>query len=749
MSDLKPPVSAAEVFASKAVQGDGFVEAKSEIDDDFQEAKEPPTPEKSGQPLAAMLQARAGGGAAEAKRAGGNALEAALQAKIGGGGAKSTEEANFSAKVEAKPDAKSESVHMSKDNLMKDEETKKYVKMASVGVPPESVAQKMETDGIDRSKISSFRAAFNIASNEDTEDSEAQEKLEPSLTKDGLLAIPEVAKYVRMTKMGVPPMAVSQKMTKDGVEKANILKFEVTFGLAVAPASKLNSAIPLAKRRTTVKMTKVHMKSISSDKLKNSLWGAEDTKNDDDELAKDDIKALEEVFGQSSIAKSPLKGAKQTDPSTPSKRKEVALVDSKRAYNVNIGLAQFKSSFAEDYDALMEAVASLDESKLNAENLANLKSLLPSSTEMRQVALYKGDTTSLGRCERFFISAGRSPGIVKINDSFHIILSFNESLAASMKKFKAVNFACKQIVDSKSLTPLLKKVLAVGNLMNEANNKPKATGITLESLVKICLTKGSDKKTTVMDYVVQMFLEKEGIEGARILKIGEELMGLKDGARIKSMKGLYKELDDLRHGMKLVKMCRDEAGKEAPRFVSGSSSFLTRASSLLSELEEASNSTKDSTSSLYQYFGEDEKRTECGFIMSVLIQFVGLVKKSMETYERRKRRKKLEKEREERKAAAAAASASQSKDTPPAVAGGQFGSSRGGRSQAKMAPPPRPPPTNPNHSFNTNLLTQAMDRRRSSIQGWSAGEPKVAEVKLDEDKEGDDGSDDEWLDAEA
>eukprot|EP00520_Triparma_pacifica_P017129 CAMPEP_0118653512 /NCGR_PEP_ID=MMETSP0785-20121206/11868_1 /TAXON_ID=91992 /ORGANISM="Bolidomonas pacifica, Strain CCMP 1866" /LENGTH=1235 /DNA_ID=CAMNT_0006546055 /DNA_START=468 /DNA_END=4173 /DNA_ORIENTATION=+ len=728
LPEPKPPVSAEEVFARKAVHGDGFVEAKSDFEDEFEEAEEGPTPEKTKNPLAAMLQERIGGARAEAKTSGSKHLEAMLKAKAVAN-SKSEVRDEEEAKIDSKSESKVESkITCTKEDLMQDDKIKKYVKMASVGVPAESVAKKMESDGIESSKIRSFRVVFNIEIDEVDEKPQAEEKFTAPLTKEELMEIPELTKYMKMQKMGIPPPAVSQKMAKDGVSPGNISKFENTFGLASAsPSSSLGVVLPPAKRRTTVKMTKVHMNQISSDKLKNSLWAADDANDDENELAKDDIKALEEAFGQSNIAKSPNKtGGSKAAPLTPSKAKEVSLVDGKRAYNVNIGLAQFKSTFGEDFDSLMEAIVSLDESKLNLENLANLRSLLPTPNEMRQVGSYNGERKKLGKCERFFIAAQTRPGISEIARSFYAILSFPESYAICLEKFNAVNFACEQIVKSKSLTFLLRKVLAVGNLMNEANNKPKVSGITLESLVKICLTKGSNKKITVMDHVVQMFIEKEGVEG--------ELTGLKEGGRVKSIKSLYEELDELKSGSRMIEECCGGAGKAAPAFVAGANKFLGKASILLAKLEEASSSTKKSTAALYRYFGEDEKRTECSFIISVLTQFVGLVKKSKETYVRRKRRKMLEKEREERRAAAATASENKKGSPPPAV-GGQFGTRRGQARDRKMPPPPRPPPTNPNHSFNTNLLEKAMDDRRRSIQGYSQGESKVGETKGGEQEE--------------
>jgi hypothetical protein len=82
---------------------------------------------------------------------------------------------------------------------------------------------------------------------------------------------------------------------------------------------------------------------------------------------------------------------------TPSKgdKKEVQLLDMKRAYNVAIGLAQFKSF--NGHENLFRAIVELDATNLNLERLQNLESMLPTPAELQIIKQYRGEG-GLDRC---------------------------------------------------------------------------------------------------------------------------------------------------------------------------------------------------------------------------------------------------------------------------------------------------------------------------------------------------------------
>ena len=84
-------------------------------------------------------------------------------------------------------------------------------------------------------------------------------------------------------------------------------------------------------------------------------------------------------------------------------------------------------------------------------------------------------------------------------------------------------------------------MLAVGNIMNQGTRNGRAVGFTLDSMLKMVHTKGVDKKTTVLDYVVKSLLDKEDGEGT-ITNLIEDLGNVEMTARVGSNRDL---LDDL------------------------------------------------------------------------------------------------------------------------------------------------------------------------------------------------------------
>ncbi|CAN0440798.1 unnamed protein product, partial [Scytosiphon promiscuus] len=69
--------------------------------------------------------------------------------------------------------------------------------------------------------------------------------------------------------------------------------------------------------------------------------------------------------------------------------------------------------------------------------------------------------------------------------------------------------ACKEAMDSDRLAVVLEKVLDIGNILNEGTYQGNACGFRLSSLLKLSHTKSpSDKKTTVLHYIVRNFAAK-------------------------------------------------------------------------------------------------------------------------------------------------------------------------------------------------------------------------------------------------
>ena len=603
-----------------------------------------------------------------------------------------------------------------KEELAADPDLAKFVKQAKMGVPPPAIANKMISEGIHPNKINDFRRTFGLPVEAerapDDEESEEEEKEEPVLTKEELAADPDLTKFVKQAKMGVPPPAIVNKMRGEGVAADKVEKFERTFGLAVAKTKK-KKPLPSMQRRTTVKMQKVHWNAVDESKLQGSVWG-----QDEEELGKDDIQGLEGLFGEAKLG-SPKGGAKGGG----AKKAPVAaaLVDGKRAYNVNIGLAQFKSIVGDDYDALMTAVAELDGDKLGQERVSNLKAMLPTKQEVFQLEQFSGDETKLGKCERFFLAVARAEGgtarIGKILGGLSAMLAFDEGVSEVEKAADVLSLACGQIVESNKLKVLFKKVLAVGNLMNESVGKPTVSGITLDSLIKTAELKGKDKKTTVLDYVVKMIGEKGEDEGVKMLSgLAQEMSDLAAGARCMGMKEMLGIVGDLQVGIRIIEGMLGEEGASA-LFRERGAKFVQKGGSMLGAIEKKIKECGKKVRVLCEYFAEDFEVCNPANIMKVLQQFIRLVGTSWEMYQRKARALA----RNAVRSARAPNGGGLSVDT-----GGEGGGGGGGTPQRGGAGTPQTPQTpqpGGGGRFNQDLLMKAMQNRRTSIQGAS---PDVA-----------------------
>lgn len=113
---------------------------------------------------------------------------------------------------------------------------------------------------------------------------------------------------------------------------------------------------------------------------------------------------------------------------------------------------------------------------------------------------------------------------------------------------------CNEVLSSDKLARVLQKMLAVGNIMNQGTFKGQASGFSLDSLLKMVNTKGIDKKTTVLDYVVKSIIDK-GED--RILDVSDDLIMVDQCTKL-SGKEILRECEIVE---KNYKMLQEELGR--------------------------------------------------------------------------------------------------------------------------------------------------------------------------------------------
>jgi hypothetical protein len=536
-----------------------------------------------------------------------------------------------------------------------DSSVAKYMKMGTVGIPAQAVANKMRQDGVDKKKIAAFECVNGLAychshrgsvPYEGKDDTNLGSKTTIEEAKALIENDSSVAKYMKMGTVGIPAQAVANKMRQDGVDKKKIAAFEFVNGLAYChshrgPIPKLSLPPPplqTSSRRTSVAMQKIHWKPVSQERVGNSLWASAT----DSESAIDDseVRELENLFG--ARKPNPVRKKGGSISSQKPKKEKVCLIDAKRSYNITISLAQFKAF--KKFEDLCEAVICLDSSRLNGEQLQNMMALTPTQDEMRKMQGYNGTSDGLGRAESFFLSISKTPRFIPKLNTFIFVQQFPDNAKELLRTLVKLRSACKDIVSNQTLAGILKRLLAIGNLVNEGAGKPKAAGITMDSLLKTANKTGTDGKTRVIDVVVANFM-KQDEEGASIA-FWTELKSVNEAARI-NMHDCKNSLRDIQNGIKKVKVSVDseenlEASTEKSEassalFLERSKNFLTISTKISNDVETKVEEAERSFETLCMFFAEDPKSCKATEIFEVILNFSRIVQMSKETWTRKAR----------------------------------------------------------------------------------------------------------------
>ena len=542
-------------------------------------------------------------------------------------------------------DSTTSSVADSSDNVNSDDVSDearqaitKYKRMLQMQVPAEAVRHEMKKQGhLEAHIISAVFGSLDdakeksgeeetVAHDESTQHGEAP-------TKEGAAKDLVLAQFALMVKVGVPVLSAVHKMTQEGIDEDKIVYFKRAYGIQVDDepniASKKRKAAnppsispstpqPRVKRPGTA-LQRIHWTAVDKSKLEGSLWDAGDEEDLDDSA----IRELEEVFA----ADAPAVVGMAT-PATQRKSKiQISLIDPRRAQNVAIQLAQFKS-FASD-DDIVSSVSSF-----TADQLLILTSILPTADERATVKSFDGNSSCLGRAEQFFVAVSQSPRLPSRLRSFLFMRQFDTQASELEQSLILLATACKEVVRSAPLKSMLRRLLTVGNVMNTSAGRKTAAGITVDSLLKTATKRGRDK-TTVVDHVVANLL-KQG-DSERVVEFASTIsstnkathVDIRDAqATLKKMESSLRSVSDAIASETEVECTRSESDL----LVDKGSQFVGQAASRIDALKSKLDAARYNTRLLYRFFAEEEdpKESRVSLILSTLSELASLVKQSKE-----------------------------------------------------------------------------------------------------------------------
>lgn len=378
----------------------------------------------------------------------------------------------------------------------------KFRRMLKMGIPLEAVQHGMKKEGVNP-KIAA--AVAEEAPPQVT----VSEPMTPAKPKSGSAAGPALseeeekiaAKYRKMLKLCIPKDAVRHDMKKEGVSDKIV---EAIFGKE--DTSKTDNMETPARGKNT-KTIGFHWKTanLPPELFEQTIFARSATKKRKRGVInpeEDDIKKLEEIFQKKDNANIGKVKSGQSN----SGNGMAKLLDITRANNIAIQLKAFNDFTLR---ALAETIDDLDpDSKIVGERVEFMSQLLPTPKELQEIKAYKGGSDRLNTAELFFqqlLPVKRFENKVEVMKT---MCTFNEHAEEARVAFKTLEEVCGQITTSSKLEQIVSFVLDTGNLMNEGSLDGGVEAFKFESLTKLSQTKSADGKTTVLDYIVETFIEK-------------------------------------------------------------------------------------------------------------------------------------------------------------------------------------------------------------------------------------------------
>lgn len=205
------------------------------------------------------------------------------------------------------------------------------------------------------------------------------------------------------------------------------------------------------------------------------------------------------------------------DPST----QYIQIIDSKKAQNLSILLRALNLTTEEVCAALYEGT------ELPMELCQTLLKMAPTADEELKLRLYDGDLAQLGPAERFLKVLVNIPFAFKRLDSLCFMSSYQEEVSSVKESLATLEVACKELKNSRLFLKLLEAVLKTGNRMNDGTFRGGAQAFKLDTLLKLADVKGTDGKTTLLQFVVQEIIRSEGIRAARVARESQSLSSVK------------------------------------------------------------------------------------------------------------------------------------------------------------------------------------------------------------------------------
>ncbi|XP_053389051.1 delphilin-like isoform X2 [Mercenaria mercenaria] len=359
--------------------------------------------------------------------------------------------------------------------------------------------------------------------------------------------------------------------------------------------------------KSGMNVKRINWEKLDQQKVENTVWEQIGEATDLQDVVR--YLELEQYFS----TKSPRQ-------KLPEKKSKICILNPKKSYNISILLGHLRLTLSE----VRHALYMLDEEVLTPELLRQLLAFAPNKEEMEQLDSYNGDIEELSASDRFTYEMSRVPGYEQRLKALVFKGNFQEKITEMKEHMQNIRKASLELRHSKKLSKILELILAMGNYMNQGNQRVgEAAGFKIKFLSQLEITKTSDNKLTFLHVLAETVFNKF----PELVAVGEELTTVPEAAKFSNVL-LNQELQDLRKVLQDISNTLEKFGSQKTslgindKFQDVMGHFISQASDEIQSLFRLNANTMEEFQSTVQYFGEDPKKVTTTELFGVFAEFI-------------------------------------------------------------------------------------------------------------------------------
>ncbi|CAL9115946.1 unnamed protein product [Musa textilis] len=390
-------------------------------------------------------------------------------------------------------------------------------------------------------------------------------------------------------------------------------------GRGLSRSMGVNSAKNLTSHRLSLKPFHWLKVTIA---VEGSLWDELQRSGDALSASDFDVSELESLFAMvpKTDDSSKSEGRRKSLGSQPDK---VHLIALRRANNTEIMLTKIKMPLPD----LMSAALALDDSILDVDQVENLIKFCPTKEEMDLLKGYTGDKEKLGKCEQFFLELMKVPRVESKLRVFSFKIQFGSQISDLKQSLSSIDSACEQIRNSIKLKEIMKKILFLGNTLNQGTARGSAIGFHLDSLLKLSDTRATNNKMmTLMHYLCKSLASRS----PHLLDFHEDLISLEATSKTQ-LKSLAEEMQAIVKDLSKVEVelkASENDGPASEIFCKTLKEFVVVAEAEVRSLTTLYTSVGRNADALALYFGENPAKCPFEQVISTLLNFISMFKRA-------------------------------------------------------------------------------------------------------------------------